>query len=68
MVSTSVPVDAIARLLALSSVAGRCVQKPVASPPAQPVTPRAKIGRNDPCPCKSGRKFKRCHGDRRFAV
>lgn len=23
---------------------------------------RSKIGRNDPCPCKSGRKFKKCHG------
>ena len=22
----------------------------------------AKIGRNDPCPCGSGRKFKQCHG------
>lgn len=22
----------------------------------------AKPGRNDPCPCGSGRKFKRCHG------
>lgn len=22
----------------------------------------AKIGRNDPCPCGSGRKFKLCHG------
>ena len=21
-----------------------------------------KLGRNDPCPCGSGRKFKRCHG------
>jgi hypothetical protein len=21
-----------------------------------------KIGRNDPCPCKSGKKYKRCHG------
>ena len=20
------------------------------------------VGRNDPCPCKSGKKFKRCHG------
>lgn len=20
------------------------------------------VGRNDPCPCGSGRKFKRCHG------
>ncbi|MBV8093832.1 MAG: SEC-C domain-containing protein [Acetobacteraceae bacterium] len=23
-------------------------------------TRRTKIGRNDPCPCGSGRKFKRC--------
>jgi uncharacterized protein len=22
----------------------------------------AAAGRNDPCPCGSGRKFKRCHG------
>ncbi len=22
----------------------------------------ADVGRNDPCPCGSGRKFKRCHG------
>ena len=22
----------------------------------------AKVGRNEPCPCGSGRKFKRCHG------
>ena len=20
------------------------------------------VGRNDPCPCKSGRKYKKCHG------
>jgi hypothetical protein len=23
----------------------------------------AKFGRNEPCPCGSGRKFKKCHGD-----
>ena len=23
---------------------------------------RAKVGRNDPCPCGSGRKYKKCHG------
>lgn len=22
----------------------------------------AKVGRNDPCPCGSGRKYKKCHG------
>ena len=21
-----------------------------------------KVGRNDPCPCGSGKKFKNCHG------
>lgn len=25
----------------------------------------AKIGRNDPCPCGSGKKFKRCCGGAR---
>jgi preprotein translocase subunit SecA len=29
-------------------------------PPARPEGP--KIGRNDPCPCGSGQKFKKCHG------
>jgi preprotein translocase subunit SecA len=24
--------------------------------------PYANVGRNDPCPCGSGKKFKRCHG------
>ncbi|TXT26126.1 MAG: preprotein translocase subunit SecA [Gallionellaceae bacterium] len=29
----------------------------------QPITrPGAKVGRNDPCPCGSGRKYKQCHG------
>jgi SEC-C motif-containing protein len=23
---------------------------------------RAQVGRNDPCPCGSGTKYKRCHG------
>jgi len=23
---------------------------------------RQKIGRNDPCPCGSGKKYKHCHG------
>ena len=22
----------------------------------------SKVGRNDPCPCGSGKKFKKCHG------
>ena len=27
-----------------------------------PVTVAPKIGRNDPCPCGSGKKYKHCHG------
>ena len=26
------------------------------------VTSRVKVGRNDPCPCGSGKKYKQCHG------
>jgi preprotein translocase subunit SecA len=29
---------------------------------AQPVRVEQKIGRNDPCPCGSGKKYKQCHG------
>ncbi|CAN5352039.1 preprotein translocase subunit SecA [soil metagenome] len=28
----------------------------------QPATAVAEVGRNDPCPCGSGRKYKKCHG------
>jgi preprotein translocase subunit SecA len=28
----------------------------------QPVQAEEKIGRNDPCPCGSGKKYKHCHG------
>ena len=34
-------------------------------PPIQPIQAirsTAKIGRNDPCPCGSGKKYKKCHG------
>jgi len=37
-------------------------------PPARPqkprtvVRPQAKVGRNAPCPCGSGKKYKKCHG------
>ncbi|MCZ6585684.1 MAG: preprotein translocase subunit SecA [Gammaproteobacteria bacterium] len=39
---------------------------PRASPQADPATPyvreQPKVGRNKPCPCGSGKKFKHCHG------
>jgi preprotein translocase subunit SecA len=30
--------------------------------PQKPVRAGAKVGRNDPCPCGSGKKYKKCHG------
>ena len=31
--------------------------------PPQPITrAQPKVGRNDPCPCGSGKKYKQCHG------
>jgi preprotein translocase subunit SecA len=48
-------------------------QEPAAQPPAEPAQQQSvtgthvkaeqeKIGRNDPCWCGSGKKFKKCHG------
>ena len=37
-------------------------------PNQRPTSPRrteGKIGRNDPCPCGSGKKYKKCHGHAR---
>ena len=30
--------------------------------PVKPVQREEKVGRNDPCPCNSGKKYKHCHG------
>jgi preprotein translocase subunit SecA len=30
--------------------------------PPKPVRSAAKVGRNDLCPCGSGKKYKKCHG------
>ncbi|MBL7704347.1 MAG: preprotein translocase subunit SecA [Taibaiella sp.] len=32
------------------------------APKQSPVSVEPKIGRNDPCPCGSGKKYKQCHG------
>jgi uncharacterized protein YecA (UPF0149 family) len=38
-------------------------QRQVAAPPqAPPKTAGKTVGRNDPCPCGSGKKFKKCCG------
>ena len=47
---------------------GQAAQRAAASAPQgerprpQPVVAGPKIGRNDPCPCGSGKKYKACHG------
>lgn len=35
---------------------------PSQAPKQEPITVAPKIGRNDPCPCGSGKKYKNCHG------
>jgi len=36
--------------------------KPLFLDSVEPIRGEAKIGRNDPCPCGSGKKFKKCCG------
>ncbi len=47
------------------AVQEQVANNPVAAGPARPSTVRRvqpKVGRNDPCPCGSGKKYKKCHG------
>ncbi len=56
--------------LAAAAQAGAPAEAAAAAPAEQEVTLPAvtirreapKVGRNDPCPCGSGKKFKNCHG------
>jgi preprotein translocase subunit SecA len=54
--------------LAATGVAATALQEPVARPIQQVVRPEVplqsgeEVGRNDPCPCGSGKKYKKCHG------
>jgi preprotein translocase subunit SecA len=41
-------------------VLGQGADTPKAQQPVERTTP--KVGRNDPCPCGSGKKYKHCHG------
>jgi preprotein translocase subunit SecA len=40
------------------------LERPAEAPERDPANPETwgKVGRNEPCPCGSGRKFKHCHG------
>jgi len=41
---------------------GRDYYEPSEPVKHEPVKVGPKIGRNDPCPCGSGKKYKNCHG------
>ena len=42
---------------------GQTEQASAGAPPGTaPKREAEKVGRNDPCPCGSGKKYKRCHG------
>jgi hypothetical protein len=64
--SVRAPREAMLRELGLAT---EPAVSPPASPrppqlaaPAEPALPDRKVGRNDPCPCGSGRKYKKCCG------
>lgn len=44
------------------SALGAPQEEPRPAPRAQVVREGRKVGRNDPCPCGSGKKYKSCHG------
>ena len=56
--SRAAPTRATTRGRAATALRG--VRRPPAR--ASPCSVGTKVGRNDPCPCGSGKKFKRCHG------
>jgi preprotein translocase subunit SecA len=43
----------------VASSAASATSAPV---PKTPVAAATDVGRNDPCPCGSGKKYKKCHG------
>ena len=56
--------DAAAPADAATAAPGRPLQ-PATAPAPKPATvvrDQPKVGRNDPCPCGSGKKYKQCHG------
>jgi preprotein translocase subunit SecA len=52
--------DAGGGVSALAAAAGRAPTGGVGK--TAPITVEEKVGRNDPCPCGSGKKYKHCHG------
>jgi uncharacterized protein YecA (UPF0149 family) len=45
-----------------SMMSARMAAAKPAAPGAAPANRQSSVGRNDPCPCGSGKKFKKCCG------
>ena len=59
------PTAAPSRAQAPAGAGAQRAPMPPPPGPRQPVAPvrvEKKVGRNDPCPCGSGKKYKQCHG------
>lgn len=54
--------ESTARLTAASQAQATPRMAQESPPAAQPIHAASKPGRNDPCPCGSGKKYKKCHG------
>ena len=54
--------DAPSVIATKESASGHTAEDTDASPMVPYIRQDAKTGRNDPCPCGSGKKYKQCHG------
>ena len=60
---TKIKIDLIKLLLNLNIVVSASENTKERSNNSKAVTEFKKVGRNEKCPCGSGKKFKHCHGD-----
>ena len=50
-------------IAAILNVLGALLSTEVAKTISGGIVNDAKVGRNEPCPCGSGKKYKKCHGE-----
>ena len=62
MLMTVVPRESVTKRVAVATATGESGGSDATPAKKQPVKAGAKVGRNDPCPCGSGKKYKACCG------
>jgi preprotein translocase subunit SecA len=64
MASKDIPTTAEPTVRILSAKTGQPIKsdEEMFAKPSTTPTPKLEAGRNDPCPCGSGKKYKKCHG------